>query len=77
MTLQLRNMRTDQVGTVSKISAKEELGRRIRDLGIVPGVKIKLIGAAPLNDPVALKVRDMVLTLRNSEADHIFVEVEG
>ncbi|MBW1935527.1 MAG: ferrous iron transport protein A, partial [Deltaproteobacteria bacterium] len=33
-------------------------------------------GRAPLKDPVAIKVRDFILTLRNREADHILVEVE-
>jgi ferrous iron transport protein A len=52
------------------------MGRRIRDMGLVPGTKIKIQGRAPLYDPVALRVMGFTLTLRNSEADYIEVEVE-
>jgi ferrous iron transport protein A len=53
-----------------------ELGRRIRDMGLVPGTEIKIQGRAPLYDPVALRVMGATLTLRNNEADYIEVEVE-
>ena len=43
-------------------------------MGLVPGTEITVTGKAPLKDPVALRLRDFTLTLRNSEADHITVE---
>ena len=60
------------------VSADGELGRRIRDMGLIPGTECKVIGKAPLRDPVALRLKDFTLTLRNSEADHITVKkLEG
>jgi ferrous iron transport protein A len=53
------------------------VGRRIREMGIVPDTPIQIQGRAPLKDPVAVKVRDYTLTLRNNEADHILVQVEN
>ncbi len=73
--MNLRKMKSEQSGIINSISAKGELGRRIRDMGLVPGTEIKVVGRAPLNDPVALKLRGFTLTLRNSEADLIDVEV--
>ena len=73
--LNLRKMKENQNGTISAIKATGELGRRIRDMGLVPGAAIKVQGRAPLYDPVALKVRGFTLTLRNSEADYVEVEV--
>ena len=52
------------------------MGRRIRDMGLVPGATIVIKGRAPLKDPVALRVMGFTLTLRNKEADFIDVEVE-
>ena len=72
----IRQMQKNQTGTISAIKVSGELGRRIRDMGLVPGTAIKIQGRAPLYDPVALKVRGGTLTLRNNEADHIEVEVE-
>ncbi len=61
---------------VVRIKASGELGRRIRDMGIVPGTVIEIQGRAPLKDPVAIKVRGFRLSLRNNEADYIDVEVD-
>jgi ferrous iron transport protein A len=74
--LNLRKMKASQTGTIAAVSAHGELGRRIRDMGLVPGTRITLRGRAPLYDPVALRVMGFTLTLRNSEADFIQVEIE-
>lgn len=72
----MREMADNQVGIIKKVSAKGEMGRRLREMGLVPNTPIRIQGRAPLRDPVAIKLRDFVLTLRNREADHILVEVE-
>lgn len=47
---------------------------RLREMGLLPGTSIQLIRAAPLGDPLEIKVRGYHLTLRKSEAEHIVVE---
>ena len=69
-------MAKGQSGTIAGVKVAGELGRRIREMGMVPGTTIKIQGRAPLNDPVALRVMGGTLTLRNNEADYIEVEVE-
>lgn len=76
MRINMRNMSDNQAGTIASIKVGGELGRRIRDMGLVPGTEIKIQGRAPLNDPVALRVMGATLTLRNNEADYIEVEVD-
>jgi ferrous iron transport protein A len=71
----MRKMSDNQSGVISAVKVGGELGRRIRDMGLVPGTPVRIQGRAPLYDPVALKIRGFTLTLRNSEADHIEVEV--
>ena len=73
--LRMRRMKKNQCGRISAVKVKGELGRRIRDMGLVPGTDVKIQGRAPLFDPVALRVRGFTLALRNSEADFIEVEV--
>ena len=70
----LRSMEKNQTGTIVAVKVGGELGRRIREMGLVPGATITIQGRAPLNDPVALRVMGSTLTLRNNEAD--FIEVE-
>ena len=74
-TVCLRSLKINQKARIKSIAAQGEVGRRIRDMGIVPGSEIQVIGRAPLKDPVALRIKDFTLTLRNNEADHIMVEV--
>jgi ferrous iron transport protein A len=68
-------MSSGQKGVISKVKAIGELGRRIRDMGLVSGASVEIQGRAPLKDPVAIRVRDFTLTLRNNEADYILVDV--
>lgn len=74
--MNMRRMKPKQSGTIAAISAKGELGRRIRDMGLVPGTKVLIQGRAPLKDPVALRLMGFTLTLRNKEADYIEVDVD-
>ena len=75
-TIKMREMSNNQQGVVKKISAPGDMGRRIREMGLVPKAPIQIQGRAPLRDPVAIKIRDYTLTLRNNEADFILVEVD-
>jgi ferrous iron transport protein A len=75
MRINLRKMQDNQTGTIASIKVSGELGRRLRDMGLVPGTEFKVQGRAPLYDPVALRIRGTTLTLRNNEADYIEVEV--
>ena len=72
-TTSVRSLNRGQSAVIASIRADGELGRRIRDMGLVPGTVVTVYGRAPLHDPVALKVGGTVVTLRNSEADHIMV----
>jgi len=72
----LRRLGVNRKARVRAILATGELGRRIRDLGLVPGTELLVVGRAPLRDPVALRLRDFTLTMRNGEADQILVEAE-
>ncbi|MCF8144821.1 MAG: ferrous iron transport protein A [Deltaproteobacteria bacterium] len=74
--IRMREMSNNQGGIIKKITATGDTGRRLREMGLVPETVIKIQGRAPLKDPVAVKLRDFVLTLRNNEASSIFVEVD-
>lgn len=73
----LRKLAVNETATIVQVKADGELGRRIRDMGLVPGTQVRVIGRAPLEDPVALRIHDFTLTLRNNEADWITVRTEG
>ena len=69
-------MKAGEKGVIVKVGSRGELGRRIRDMGLVPGALVQMEGRAPLKDPVVVQARDFTLTLRNNEAEAIEVKVE-
>lgn len=71
----LRNMKVGQQGKIAKIEATGEVNQRIRDMGLIPGATVSIVGRAPLRDPVALRLAGVTISLRNQEADHITVEL--
>ena len=71
----LRQLHPGEKAQIVKVSALGELGRRIRDMGLIPGREVEMIGRAPLYDPVAVRLGGVTLALRNREADVVFVEV--
>ena len=74
--IRMREMSDNQKGIIKKVSTSGEMGRRIREMGLVPDILIQIQGRAPLKDPVAVKLKDFTLTLLNNEASDILVEVE-
>ena len=60
--------------TVSKLGDTGEIRRRILDMGITEGAKVKVCKVAPLGDPIELSVRGYQLSLRKSDVASIEVE---
>ncbi len=50
------------------------LRKRILDMGVTPDVEIKVIKAAPLGDPIEVKLRGYSLSFRKQDASSILVE---
>jgi ferrous iron transport protein A len=48
---------------------------RLREMGLLAGTPVTLVRAAPLGDPLEIKIRGYHLTLRKSEAEHVLVEL--
>ena len=71
----LREMKPGQSGKVISIGESGPLKRRIMDMGITPGVALKVIKTAPLGDPIEINVRGYELSLRKEEAARIEVQV--
>ena len=74
METSLRTLGVNEKARITAVVASGEISRRLRDMGLVPGTEVEVVGRAPLKDPVALRLRDFVLTLRNNEADCIMIE---
>ena len=77
MSEPLRQIPSGETVVVTSVIAEGEVGRRLRDMGLSPGTEIKILGRAPLKDPVSIRLRNYTLTLRNNEANFIMVKKVG
>ncbi len=50
---------------------------RLREMGIVPGTRIRVTRRAPLGEPIEIRVRGSCLSMRNHEAAHIVISAAG
>ncbi len=69
----LSNVNLDEQVTIKKIECSKNIKRRILDLGLIEGTKIKPIFKSPLGDPIAYEVRGSLISLREEETSNILV----
>ncbi len=59
---------------IVRINSRNPIVRRkLMDLGLLPGTKVKIIRRAPLGDPIEISVKGYQLSLRTCEAEHVIV----
>lgn len=66
--IQLDKLPLNQVAKVINLNCEGNIRRRLLDLGIVSGTKIKAILKSPSGDPTAFEIRGSVLALRQEDA---------
>ena len=72
----MRTLKEAKIGetvVVSKLIGEGAVKRRIMDMGITKGTEIFVRKVAPLGDPVEVKVRGYVLSLRKADAEMILI----
>jgi ferrous iron transport protein A len=59
---------------VSVFAAGDDVHVKLMEMGCVPGEKVSITKIAPLGDPISISVAGYNLSLRRTEAQHIWVE---
>ena len=75
--MNLAMLKPGEKGTITDIGTIGPLRRRLMDMGVLVGVKVKVLKVAPLGDPIEVTVKGYNLSLRKKEAEGISVEVAG
>jgi ferrous iron transport protein A len=63
-----------QSARVVEITGDDDISMRLLEMGVTPGVEVRLLGKAPLGDPLELDLRGYRLSLRKSEAARIVLQ---
>jgi len=70
----LAELNPGERGRVASVGGEGEASRRLMDLGLIRGTTVEVVRTAPLGDPIEVRLRGFMLTLRRSDAEHITVE---
>lgn len=60
---------------IKALSSMDRLGQRLLDMGVYPGLKLKVLRNAPLEDPMEVELDGYFVSLRHAEARFVEVEV--
>lgn len=70
----IADLKPGESGLVKEIGGEGAIYRRFLDMGITPGVAIRLKKTAPMGDPIEIHLRGYALTLRKEDAMKITIE---
>ncbi len=70
----LADMPLGHKATVRGVEGPRAFRRRLLEMGLVPGVEVRIITVAPLGDPLQIEVRGGQWSIRRAEAAQITVE---
>ena len=60
--------------TVLSVRGENMITRRLMEMGVIPGVAVRMVKSAPFGDPLEINVRGYSLALRRNEAQSVELE---
>ena len=70
----LDQLRPGSSARIKGLSARGKLGQRLIDMGVYPGVQLRVVRNAPLEDPMEIELDGYFVSLRHDEARVVEVE---
>lgn len=73
----LTSLREGQIGVVAYAAGGFGLVRRLAEMGLTPGVKVKVLRRGALRGPLEIEVRGVALALGRGVASRVYVRPLG
>jgi ferrous iron transport protein A len=74
-SMTLTNLPIGSEARVISVNGTGRVTRRLMEMGVVPGVEVRIVKTAPFGDPIEVRVRGYSLAMRRTEADAIEVNI--
>ena len=71
----LYELEPDLIGNIAKLDSPYDSKLRLAEMGVMPGVDIRMIKKSPFGGPVQVKVNNYYLTLRKEDALLIYLNI--
>lgn len=65
-----------KAAVVEVVEGDRAFRRRIMEMGLVPGTRVRLVAVAPMGDPMTLELRSSRVSIRRREASQVRVRLE-
>ncbi|MCC6510049.1 MAG: ferrous iron transport protein A [Pirellulaceae bacterium] len=69
----LADLKEGQTAIVLDVVGDDQVAQRLMEMGLTDGEQVRLIGFAPMGDPIEFSVRGYRLTLRRTEAIRVTI----
>ena len=70
----LSDLRPGASARVVKLLSGDDIRRRLLDVGLVEGTRVRCVGTGPFGDPSAYLIRGAVIAIRSQDGKRIIVE---
>lgn len=70
----LADLAKGESSVVLSVRGEDVITRRLMEMGVIPGVSVRMIKSAPFGDPLEISVRGYSLALRRNEAESVVLE---
>ena len=74
MAMTLAELEKGESRTVLSVRGENLVTRRLMEMGVIPGVAVRMVKSAPFGDPIEINVRGYSLALRRNEAESVELE---
>jgi ferrous iron transport protein A len=69
----LEQVAVGSTACVRDVAGEDSTSLRLLEMGLTPGVNVRVVGTAPLGDPLELELRGYRLSVRRTEAARVAI----
>jgi len=73
--MSLSDIKVGDKVVIKQVNAKENIKRRLLDIGLIEGTKVECVLKSIFKDPVAYFVRGTVIAIRKEDSKDILVDM--
>jgi ferrous iron transport protein A len=73
----LADLLEGQSAVIADVVGDDAMAQRLMEMGLTDGEPVRLIGFAPMGDPIEFSIRGYRLTLRRTEAQRVTVVADS
>ena len=70
----LANLTIGDSAKVLNVVGETAVTKRLMEMGVVPGVSVRVVKSAPFGDPIEIRLRGYSLAIRKAEAETIEIQ---